>query len=245
LLDEQYLRTPFYGSRRMTAWLHSQGHAVDRKRVARLMQHMGLVALYPKRRLSAPGDGHRIYPYLLRDLAVQRPRQVFCADITYIPMRRGFLYLVAVLDWYSRYVVAWRTSNSLDKSFCVDALQEALSVAVPEIFNTDQGAQFTCEAFVQELLRRGIRVSMDGRGRALDNVFIERLWRSVKYEEVYLKDYSTGSEATRSLRQYFRFYNRERPHQALGYRTPEEIWTGVDGGTRAELWSPTSALVLA
>lgn len=244
LLDEQYLRTPFYGSRRMTAWLRTKGHAVDRKRVARLMDKMGLCALYPKRRTSAPGDGHRIYPYLLRKVSVVRPRQVFCADITYIPMRRGFMYLVAVLDWFSRYVVAWKTSNTLDKGFCVDALQESLGVAVPEIFNTDQGAQFTCEAFVDALLRRGVRVSMDGKGRALDNVFVERLWRSVKYEEVYLNEYASVSEGTRSLGEYFRFYNQKRPHQALGYRTPEEIWKGVDQGTPIELCSQNSTLVL-
>lgn len=224
LLDEQYTRTPFYGSRRMTVVLRAQGYPVGRKYVAALMRQMGLSALYPKPRLSLRSDEHKVYPYLLRELAVVRPRQVFCADITYVPMRRGFMYLMAVLDWFSRYVVSYRVSNSLDSGFCLEALREALSQARPEIFNTDQGAQFTSSAFVGELLANGVRVSMDGRGRALDNVFIERLWRSVKYEEVYLKDYETMQQGSQSLREYLHYYNTQRPHQALGYKTPQEVY---------------------
>jgi putative transposase len=224
LLDEQYTRTPFYGSRRMTAWLAQQGHAVNRKRVVRLLAEMGLQAVYPRRGQSQPAPGHRIYPYLLRGVKVERVGQVFSTDLTYIRMRRGFVYLVAVMDWYSRYVLSWGVSTTMDQEFCVEALDKALAQAVPEIFNTDQGAQFTSEAFVGKLLEHGVRVSMDGRGRALDNVFIERLWRSVKYEEVYLKEYETVRDAVQGLGAYFRFYNCERLHQALGYRTPESIY---------------------
>lgn len=224
LLDEQYTRTPFYGSRRMTAWLVQQGHAVNRKRVVRLLAEMGLEAVYPGRGASQPAPGHRIYPYLLRGVKVERVGQVFSTDLTYIRMRRGFVYLVAVMDWYSRYVLSWGVSTTMDQEFCVEALDRALAQAVPEIFNTDQGAQFTSEAFVGKLLEHGVRVSMDGRGRALDNVFIERLWRSVKYEEVYLKEYATVRDAVQGLGAYFRFYNCERLHQALGYRTPESIY---------------------
>ena len=224
LIDEQYLKTPFYGSRRMAAWLRSQGYAVDRKRVKRLMRLMGIMAIYQPPNTSKPCRGHKVYPYLLRGVVVDRVNQVWCADITYIPMAHGFMYLVAIMDWYSRYVLAWRLSNTLDVYFCLDALEEALSKGTPEIFNTDQGSQFTSEAFTGMLLQRGIQVSMDGKGRCMDNVFVERLWRSVKYEEVYLKAYQNVHEARMGIGAYMRFYNEERPHQALGYRTPREVF---------------------
>jgi putative transposase len=223
-IDEQYLATPFYGSRRMTAELRLTGHQVNRKRVQRLMRLMGLEGLGPKPKTSQPAAQHRIYPYLLRGLAVDRPNQVWAADITYIPMARGFLYLVAVIDWYSRYVLAWRLSNTMDTSFCLDALEDALRKGRPEIFNTDQGAQFTSAAFTDRLETAGVRISMDGRGRWLDNVLVERLWRSLKYEEVYLKAYANGLEARIGIGQWFRFYNERRPHQALGYKTPAAAW---------------------
>ena len=218
-IDEQYLRTPFYGSRKLAAVL-----GVNRKRIQRLMRLMGIEAIYPKRRTTWPGAGHKIYPYLLRNVEVTRPDQVWASDITYVPLRHGFLYLVAVVDWYSRYLVSWRLSNTLTGSFCLEALDEALAQARPEIFNSDQGSQFTAAAFTSRLESCGIAVSMDGRGRAIDNVFIERVWRSVKYEEVYLKEYANGWDAEASLAAYFRFYNEERIHQALGYRTPLEIY---------------------
>ncbi len=224
LVDEQYLRTPFYGSPRMTVWLREQGFSVNRKRVARLMRLMGLEAIYPKPRLSKPAAGHRIYPHLLRNLPITGVNQVWSTDITYIRLARGFIYLVAVIDWYSRYVLSWEVSVTLETAFCRSALEWALVKARPEIFNTDQGAQFTSSEFTRALEDAGIRISMDGRGRAIDNVFVERLWRSVKYEEVYLKDYRSVLEAIESLSAYFDFYNRERPHQALGYRTPESVW---------------------
>jgi len=230
LLDEQYTRTPFYGRRRMTEWLRRQGQSVNEKRVGRLMAVMGLEAIYPRRRLSTPAPGHRIYPYLLRGVEIDRVDQVWSADITYIRMRQGFAYLVAVLDWYSRYVLAWELAVTLDSEFCVAALEAALGKGCPEIFNTDQGAQFTSEEFTARLLVAGVRISMDGRGRALDNVFVERLWRSVKYEEVYLKDYADPALARENLATYFGFYNFERPHQSLGYRTPAEVY-GVTGAT--------------
>jgi len=223
-LDEQYTRTPFYGSRRMTAWLRTQGYGVNRKRVSRLLALMGLEALVVRRRLSKPAPGHRIYPYLLRGVAIERVDQVWSTDITYIRLRHGFAYLVAVLDWFSRYVLAWELAPTLDTEFCVMALAAALRHGRPEIFNTDQGAQFTSAAFTKRLEAADVRISMDGRGRALDNVFVERLWRSVKYEEVYLKDYSGFADAVRNLAAYFRFYNRERLHQALGYRTPAAVY---------------------
>jgi putative transposase len=213
----------------MTDWLRKQGHRVNPKRVRRLMRLMGLEAIRPKPRLSKPASGHRIYPYLLRDLAIIRPNQVWATDITYIRLRQGFVYLVAIMDWYSRYVVAWELSNSLDTGFCLSALDWALKAARPEIFNSDQGSQFTSDAFTRRLKDHGIQISMDGRGRALDNVFVERLWRTVKYEEVYLKDYLTVSEAVSNLKAYFRFYNRERSHQALGYQTPEAVYLGTGG----------------
>ena len=218
-IDEQYLRTPFYGSRKLAELL-----GVNRKRVQRLMRRMGIEAIYPKRRTTWPAAGHQIYPYLLRNVAVLRPDQVWASDITYVPLRHGFLYLVAVMDWYSRYVVSWRLSNTLSGSFCSEALDAALWLATPEIFNSDQGSQFTAAAFTSRLESRGVAISMDGRGRAIDNVFVERLWRSVKYEEVYLKDYADGWEAEASLSAYFRFYNHERIHQALGYRTPADVY---------------------
>jgi putative transposase len=224
LMDRQYLSTPFYGSRRMTVWLRTQGHQVNRKRVRRLMQVMGLEAIYRRPNTSKPAPGHKVYPYLLRGLEITRPNQVWATDITYIPMSRGFLYLVAIMDWHSRYVLAWRLSNTLEVDFCVEALEEALSKGRPEIFNTDQGSQFTSEAFTGRLLAQGIQVSMDGRGRCMDNVFVERLWRSIKYEEVYLKAYQSGSEARRGIGAYLDFYNQERPHQALGYRTPAQLF---------------------
>jgi putative transposase len=218
-IDALYTKRPFFGSRKMAEVL-----SVNRKRVQRLMRSMGIEAIYPKRRTTRPGAGHKIYPYLLRGVEITRPDQVWSTDITYVPLRHGFLYLVAVMDWYSRYVLSWRLSNTLDGRFCQEALEEALSVSRPEIFNSDQGSQFTAEAFTSRLVSRGIAISMDGRGRALDNVFIERLWRSVKYEDVYIKDYANGWEAERSLSSYFRFYCEERVHQSLGYRTPAALY---------------------
>jgi putative transposase len=224
LIDGQYTRYPFYGSRRLTAWLNCQGREVNRKRIVRLMGVMGLEAIYPKPRLSQARKDHKKYPYLLRGIEITRRNQVWSADITYVRIRRGFLYLVAVLDWYSRYVLAWETSNTLDCEFCVEALKRALRWGRPEIFNTDQGVQFTSERFVEILEDLGIVVSMDGKGRALDNVFVERLWRSVKVEEVYLKDYETVIDGVEGLGKYFRFYNEERLHQSLGYQTPASVY---------------------
>ena len=224
LLDEQYTATPFYGIRRMTAWLRSQGYLVNHKRVSRLMRQMGLVAIYPKPRLSQPTEGHTIYPYLLRGVGIARVNQVWSADITYIRLQSGFVYLVAVMDWFSRYVLAWAVSITMDVAFCLEALNQALGQGQPEIFNTDQGAQFTSQAFTEQLKKRGIAISMDGRGRALDNVFVERLWRTVKYEEVYLRDYHRVRDARQGLTSYFGFYNEERLHQALGYRTPAAVY---------------------
>jgi putative transposase len=223
-LDEQYTRTPFYGIRRMTAALQQQSYAVNHKRVSRLMRRMGLEAIYPKPHLSVLGEPARRYPYLLREVTIQRANQVWSTDITYVRMPRGFLYLVAILDWYSRYVLAWEVSNTLDTAFCLAALELALAQGQPTIFNSDQGVQFTSQAFTQRLEAAGIQISWDGRGRALDNVFVERLWRSVKYEEVYLHDYATVAEAVSGLDRYFRFYNHERLHQALGYRTPAHVY---------------------
>lgn len=224
LIDEQYLRTPFYGYPKMTAVLRRRGYAVNAKRVARLMQKMGLQALVPRRNLSQSAPGHNIYPYLLRNLAITHSNQVWSTDITYIPMARGFMYLVAVIDWYSRYVLAWQLSNTLDGSFCLDTLNEALVQCQPEIFNTDQGSQFTALAFTGRLAAAHIHISMDGRGRALDNIFVERLWRTVKYEDIYLKDYATGRDLHGGLNAYFNFYNNERLHQSLAYQTPYEVY---------------------
>jgi putative transposase len=228
LIDEQYTACPFYGSRKMTVWLHGQGqgHEVNRKRVQRLMRLMGLEAIYPKPRLSAAAQGHRIYPYLLRGVSIQRPDQVWSADITYVPLPKGFMYLAATIDWYSRYVVAWRLSNTLDGSFCLDMLEEALSTGRPEVFNTDQGVQFTAQAWTSRLEREAVAVSMDGRRRWLDNVFVERLWRSVKYEDVYLRGYEAVPALEEGLGRYFPFYNEQRPHQALDYRTPAAVYRG-------------------
>lgn len=227
LIDEQYLTTPFYGVRRFTDWLCDQGYAVGFKRVRRLMRCMGIEAIYPKPRLSLPEAGHRIYPYLLRDLHISRPDQVWCADITYIRMWRGFAYLVAIMDWFSRYVIAWRLSNTLDATFCVEALDEALQRATPEIFNTDQGSQFTGDDFTGRLKDAEVCISMDGRGRCFDNIFIERLWRSVKYEEVYLNDYADLNEAEGRLAWYFDFYNHQRRHQGLAKERPCAVYAGA------------------
>ncbi len=230
-LDEQYTATPFYGVERMTACLRRHGLRIGHNRVRRLLRRMGLEALYPKPRLSVPGGPeHRIYPYLLRGLRLERPNQVWSADITYIRLSRGFVYLVAILDWFSRYVLSWWLSTTLEAWFCVQALREALRTARPEICNTDQGSQFTSGEWVGELTQAGVAISMDGRGRAFDNIFTERLWRSVKYEEVYLKDYAAVDEARQGLGGYFGFYNTVRPHQALGYQTPAEAHFGVAGG---------------
>jgi putative transposase len=226
-IDEQYTRTPFYGVERMTAHLHRQGLRIGHNRVRRLMRWMGLEAIYPKPRLSVPGGPeHRIYPYLLRGLRIKRPNQVWSADLTYIRLSQGFVYLMAVLDWFSRYVLAWSLSTTLEAWFCVEALRAALRRARPEIFNTDQGSQFTSGEWIEALTDAGVAISMDGRGRVFDNIFTERLWRSVKYEEVYLKDYEGVDEARRGLGEYFGFYNTERPHQSLGYRTPAEVHFG-------------------
>jgi putative transposase len=227
LIDAQFLETPWYGARQMARHLRRQGHLVGRKRVRRLMQLMGLAPIYCKPRTSAPHPEHRVYPYLLRELAIERPNQVWCADVTYIPMRRGFLYLVAVMDWASRRVLAWRLSNTLDVAFCVAALEDALArFGTPDIFNTDQGSQFTSLAFTGRLQAAGIRISMDGKGRWMDNVFIERLWRSLKYECVYLNAFETGSEARAGIGRWIVYYNTERPHSALGERTPAEAYAG-------------------
>jgi putative transposase len=222
IIDRQYLETPFYGSRKIAAWLKSQGQIVNRKKVQRLMQTMSLQAIYRRPRTSPPGKGNKIYPYLLKGLKINRPNQVWAADITYIPMQKGFMYLVVIMDWYSRYVLAWRLSNTMESDFCVAALKEALQNGCPEIFNTDQGSQFTSDEFVSVLEVNGIKVSMDGSGRYVDNLFIERLWRTLKYEEVYLKAYRDGGEARIEIAKYLRFYNTERPHQSLKYKTPAQ-----------------------
>jgi len=228
LIDQQYLKTPFYGSRRMRVYLREEGFEVNRKRVQRLMRLMGIEAIYPKPKTSQASTDHTVYPYLLRDLEIVRPNQVWSTDITYVPVERGFMYLVAILDWFSRFVLSWRLSNTLDGGFCLEALEAALLLGCPEIFNTDQGTQFTAHQFTSAVEAAGIRVSMDGRGRALDNVFVERLWRSVKYEDIYLHDYEDGRALQQGLTSYFDFYNHGRPHQALGYRRPVEVHYGLD-----------------
>jgi putative transposase len=233
LIDRQYTACPFYGSRRLTHWLLQEGEAVNRKRVQRIMRLMGLEAIYPKPRLSLAGRGHRIFPYLLRHVRIDRPDQVWSTDITYIPLPAGFMYLAATIDWYSRYVVAWRLSNTLDGGFCLDMLDEALSRGQPEVFNTDQGVQFTAEAWTGRLESSGVAVSMDGRGRCLDNVFVERLWRSVKYEDIYLWRYEAVPELQRGLGRYFPYYNEERLHQALDYRTPAAVYQQERAGGRS------------
>jgi len=226
LIDGEYTAHPFYGSRQLTSWLIRQGELVNRKRVQRLMRVMGLEAIYPKPRLSVAGRGHRIYPYLLRDVSVERVDQVWSTDITYIPLVSGFMYLAAIIDWFSRYVLSWRLSNTLDGSFRLEMLEEALGRGRPEVFNTDQGVQFTSQAWTGRVESAGAAVSMDGRGRRLDNVFVERLWRSVKYEDVYLRGYEVVPELQRGLDRYFTFYNEERPHQSLEGRTPWEVYRG-------------------
>jgi putative transposase len=226
-MDELYLASPFYGSRRMVAVLRHEGWEVNRKRVRRLMWVMGLEAIYQKPNTSKRHPAHKVYPYLLRGLVIDRPNQVWCADITYIPMAKGFAYLVAVMDWFSRRVLAWRLSTTLDAEFCVEALRDALELhGRPEIFNTDQGVQFTSDGFVGELESRGVRISMDGKARFLDNIFIERLWRSLKYEDVFIKAYGSVAEARRGIGGWLTFYNDERPHQALAYRTPRAVFDG-------------------
>jgi putative transposase len=231
LIDAQYTRRPFYGSRRMVVYLGEQGYRINRKRVQRLMRVLGLAGMAPGPATSRPHPEHKIYPYLLRGVSVTRPNQVWSTDITYIRLAHGFAYLVAVIDWYSRRVLSWRLSNTLEAGFCVDCLEDALRThGQPEIFNTDQGSQFTSEAFTKVLLNQGIAISMDGRGRALDNIFVERLWRSVKYEDVYLKGYASMPELLFGLTEYFAFYNNERPHQGLDNRTPEAVYRSRQGG---------------
>jgi putative transposase len=230
-IDEQFLRTPFYGSRRMTACLARGGEMVNRKRVQRLMALMGLEPVFPRPRTTAAAPDARVQPYLLRDRELTRVNEVWSSDITYVPMRHGFMYLTAVIDWFSRYVLSWRLSNTLEGRFCLEALDEALSRGRPEIFNTDRGSQFTAREYTDRLEEAGIAVSRDGRGRALDNVFVERLWRSVKYEDIYIKDYELVAELESGLGSYFWFYDEERPHQSLGYQTPGEVYrAGISGG---------------
>ena len=228
-IDELYTERPYFGSRQMTSWLNNHGEEVNRKRVRRLMRLMGLEAIYPKPRLSVPGAGHRIYPYLLRNVAITRPDQVWSTDITYVPLTAGFMYLAAIMDWFSRYVIAWRLSNTLDGSFCLDMLEEALKRGRPEVFNTDQGSQFTAQAWTGRLEAVGVKVSMDGRGRCLDNIFVERLWRTVKYEDIYLRGYEEAVGLRGGLGRYFPFYNEERPHQSLGGQTPGEVYRQRQG----------------
>ena len=227
MIDEQFTRTPFYGYRRMTVYLRKQGLPVNGKRVARLMRDMGLQAVYPRPRTSKSAPQHSKYPYLLRGLEIKRPNQVWSSDITYVPLPGGFVYLVAVIDWYSRFVLSWQLSNTLDGAFCLDALQQALTYGQPEIFNTDQGAQFTAQAFTGALQDANIRISMDGRGQAFDNIFIERLWRTVKYEDIYIRDYASMPELARGLESYFNFYNHERYHQSLDYAVPAAVHFAV------------------
>jgi putative transposase len=225
LIDKEYTDHPFTGSRKMTKWLQEvMKREVNRKRVQRLMRLMGLEAIYPKPKLSLPGQGHKVFPYLLRNVKIERVNQVWSTDITYIGLPGGFMYLAAIIDWYSRYVIAWRLSNTLDGLFCLELLEEALLLGTPEVFNTDQGAQFTALAFTQLLEAAGVAVSMDGKGRCLDNVFVERLWRTLKYEDIYLKGYETVPQLETGLGRYFPFYNQERLHQSLGYRTPAQVY---------------------
>lgn len=228
LIDEEYTLHPFYGSRQLRNYLRRQGHMVNRKRVQRLMRLMGIMSVAPKPNTSKKGKAHKIYPYLLKGLVIDKPNQVWCTDITYLRMQGGFVYLVAVMDWHSRKVLSWEVSNTMDDSFCVSALERAIRLyGVPDIFNTDQGAQFTGNAFINVLTEQGINISMDGKGRWVDNVFIERLWRSVKCEDVYLKDYPTVVALRHGLSEYFRFYNDERPHDSLGKCTPSEYYEGI------------------
>jgi putative transposase len=231
LIDEEYTRHPFYGSRRMVSFLRARGHHVNRKRIQRLMRRIGLAGMAPGPNTSRPHPQHKIYPYLLRGVHVTRPNQVWSTDITYVRLERGFAYLVAIIDWYSRKVLSWRLSNSMDASFAVACLEDALRrYGSPEIFNSDQGSQFTSTDFTKVLKRAGCKISMDGRGRALDNIFVERLWRSVKYEDIYIKGYGGMKELTTGLSDYFVFYNGERPHQSLSGRTPDEVYISRQGG---------------
>jgi len=246
LLDEQYTRRPQYGVERMTAWLKRKGIVIGHNRVRRLMRLMGLEAIYPKPRLSRPGGReHRKYPYLLGGLTIERANHVWATDITYIRLWQGFVYLVAIMDWHSRYVLSWSLSTTLDAYFCVEALRRALAIARPEIFNTDQGSQFTSDGFIDVLKDFGIAISMDGRGRVFDNIFVERLWRSVKYEEVYLKDYETVDDARQNLAGYFHFYNYERLHQSLGYLTPAEVYFGYEADFSSSASYPAVGAVTA
>lgn len=224
LIDTQHTKTPFYGSRRLVAWLNQQNHQINRKRVQRLMRLMRIEAIYPKPKLTKRNAEHKVYPYLLRGINIEKNDHVWSTDITYIRIGNGFVYLTAVIDWYSRYVLSWRLSNSLENTFCVEVLEEALSISKPEIFNTDQGSQYTAANFLKILTDSNVKISMDSKGRALDNIFVERLWRTVKYEEVYLKDYQSMKDAQRSLKDYLNFYNKERLHQSLKYKTPESIY---------------------
>lgn len=233
LMDEEHLRHPARGSRQMVDFLEDQGLRVNRKRVQRLMRKMGIEGISPKRRTTLAAAGHRVYPYLLRGLKIERPNQVWCSDITYVPMASGFMYLVAVMDWFSRHVISWRISNSMDTEFCVATLEEALGTATPEIMNTDQGAQFTSRDFTGLLSKHAVAISMDGKGRAIDNVMIERLWRTVKYEEIYLKEYASGADLRQGLKQYFAYYGSERKHSSLDRQTPAEVYRS-GRSTRAE-----------
>jgi putative transposase len=236
LIDAQFLETPWYGARQMARHLRREGHLVGRKRMRRLMALMGLTPIYQRPRTTIPHPEHRIYPYLLRDLVIDRPNQVWCADVTYIPMRRGFFYLVAIMDWSTRKVLAWRVSSTMDVAFCIEALQEAMArFGTPDIFNTDQGSQFTSPQFTSVLTDAAVRISMDGRGRWMDNVFIERLWRSLKYECVYLHAFETGSELRTGLVQWIGYYNARRPHSSLGGRTPNEAYATIAAGEDEKL----------
>lgn len=245
-IDQQYTRTPFYGVRRMTAELARAGEVVNEKRVRRLMRLMRLEAIYPKPHTSQPNQAHPVYPYLLKGLTIDHSDQVWATDITYIPLQRGWAYVVAVMDWFSRYVLSWELSITLDSSFCVSALERALALGVPEIFNSDQGSQFTSDAFTRVLKTAGVRISMDGVRRAYDNIFVERLWRSLKYEEVYLRDYANPREAGQGIGEWFEFYNHRRPHQALDYRTPAEVYGIInprESGTVSGAFTPAVAPV--
>lgn len=244
LIDRQYTSTPFFGVRRMTVMLNRSGHAVNDKRVRRLMRVMGLEAIYPKPRTSLKNQANPVYPYLLKGLSIDRPDQVWATDITYIPLQRGWVYVAAVMDWCSRYVLSWEMSITLDSSFCVEALKRALGLGVPEIFNSDQGSQFTSEAFTGVLKNAGVKISMDGVRRAYDNIFVERLWRSLKYEEVYLRDYANPLEARRGIGQWFEFYNHRRPHQALEYRTPAEVY-GISKGHESGIVTGAATAAIA
>jgi putative transposase len=232
LIDEIYTEHPFYGARKIRHILREKGYRVGRRRVRRLMRLMGLEAVYPKPNLSKPHHNHKIYPYLLRNVAIERPDQVWSSDITYVRFKQGWVYVIAVMDWFSRRVLAWETSTTLDSGFCLNALHRALQYGTPDVFNTDQGSQFTSTEFTDILKERSIQISMDGRGRALDNIFTERLWRSLKYEEVYLREYASVSEARQGISNYFEFYNQRRPHQSLGYQTPEAVYNNLKQSTK-------------